>query len=103
MVKTIVKNLYELVVILKSNLSNDDLEKNIVQYESAIKSYGGSVVRVEEPVRRKFTHKIKSFKEGFYVSILFNSSPELPNTLKRILAIADDVLRYIIVGKENLK
>ena len=101
MQKAPVKNLYEVIVIVKSNIGDDGLEKNIMQLESSIKNYGGNVVKIEEPVRKKFTHKIKGTKEGFYVSVLFNSPPELPNTLKRTLSIADDVLRYIVLRKES--
>ena len=85
MQKAPVKNLYEVIVIVKSSVGDDGLEKNIMQLEAAIKNYGGSVVKIEEPSRKKFTHKIKGSKEGYYVSVLFNSPPELPNTLKRTL------------------
>ena len=101
MQKAPVKNLYEAIVIVKSNIGDDGIEKNINQLESAIKNYGGNIVRIDEPVRKKFTHRIKGLKEGFYISILFNSPPELPNTLKRTLAIVDDVLRYVILKKGN--
>ena|SRR3989338_6885399 len=101
MQKAPVKNLYEVIVIVKSSVGDDGLEKNIMQLEAAIKNYGGSVVKIEEPSRKKFTHKIKGSKEGYYVSVLFNSPPELPNTLKRTLSISDDVLRYIVIKKES--
>ena len=99
--KVLSKNLYEVVIVLKANVSDEDLEKNISQVVSAVKNYGGNVIKVEDPVHRKFAHKIKGIKEGFYISILFNSPPEVPNTLKRTLSIADDVLRYVLVRKEN--
>lgn len=101
-VKTPVKSLYEVVIVLKPNLSEDDLKKNILQVETAIKNYGGTIVRMDEPVRKKFTHRIKNFKEGYYASIYFNSLPELPNTLKRTLAIADDILRYLVTREESI-
>lgn len=101
MQKAPVKNLYEVIVIVKSSVGDDGLEKNIMQLEAAIKNYGGSVVKIEEPSRKKFTHKIKGSKEGYYVSVLFNSPPELPNTLKRTLSISDDVLRYMVIKKES--
>ena len=101
MLKAPVKNTYEVVIILKANISDEDLEKNISQVTSAIKNYGGNVVKVDDPVQRRFTHKIKGAKEGLYISILFNSPPELPNTLKRTLSIADDILRYVVIRKEN--
>lgn len=101
MLKAPVKNLYEAVIVIRPNISEDDLEKNISQVESAIKNYGGNIVKIDEPVRKRFTHKIKGFKEGYYVSILFTSQPELPSTLKRTLVIADDVLRHIIIRNER--
>ena len=100
-VKTQVKNSYELLVILKPGISNDDLEKNISQIENAIKNYGGSVVKIDEPVRKRFTHKIKTFKDGYYIPVLFNAPSEVPNVLKRSLSITDDVLRYIVVRKNS--
>lgn len=94
------KNSYEVFFILKPDLSDDDIERNISQIEAAIKNYGGGVVKVLEPVRRTFTHKIKGIKDGFYISILFNSPPEAPNTLKRTMSVSDDILRFIVVKKD---
>ena len=95
------KKLYELVVILKPDINEDDSKKNISQIETAIKNYGGSIVKVEEPMRKKFAHRIKNYKDGFYVSVSFDSSPEVPNILKRTLSISDDILRYMVVTKEG--
>ena len=102
-IKAPVKNLYEVLIVLKANISDEALEKNVTQVTSAIKNYGGSVIKIDEPVYRKFTHRIKNLKEGFYVSILFSSPTEAPNTLKRTLAISDEILRYIVVRKEDQK
>ena len=101
MLKTAVKNLYELLVIIKPNINDDDLDKGITQIESSIKNYGGSIVKTDEPLRKRVAHKIKGFKEGYYVSILFNSPTEAPNMLKRSLSISDDVIRHVIVKREN--
>ena len=103
MLKTAVKNLYELLVIIKPNINDDDLDKTITQIESSIKNYGGSIVKTDEPLRKRVAHKVKGFKEGYYVSILFNSPTEAPNMLKRSLSISDDVIRHVIIKKENKK
>lgn len=100
-VKTVVKNLYELLIVVKPSVGEDGLENTISSIESAIKNYGGNVVKIDEPLKRRFTHKIKGFKDGYYVSFLFNSPPELPNTLKRTLSINDDILRYVLVKQEK--
>ena len=100
-VKTAVKNSYEALVIFRPNISEKDLTESVKQIETAIKNYGGTISRVDEPVRKRFTHKIKTFKDGYYISILFDSPPEAPNTLKRTLSVSDDVLRYMLAKKEK--
>ncbi len=100
MLKAPVKNLYEVLVVIKPNINDNDLDKNITQIESSIKNYGGTIVKIDEPMRKRLAHKINGFKEGFYVSILFNSPPEAPNLLKRSLSISDDVIRHVIIKKE---
>lgn len=95
------KNLYEVVMVVGADISDENLEKNISQVTSAIKNYGGNVIKVDDPVHRRFTHRIKGEKEGFYISVLFNSPPEVPNTLKRTLSISDEVIRYMVVKREH--
>ena len=103
MLKTQVKKMYDALIVIRPNINDDGLDNSINQIESSIKNYGGSIVQMEEPSRKKFAHKIKGFKEGFYISVLFNSPPEVPNMLKRTFSISDDVLRYVIVKKESKK
>ena len=103
MIKAPVKNSYDGMIIVEPNLSDADLEKCVSQIESAVKNYGGTILKSDKPYRTKFMHKIKTFKDGFYFNMSFNGPPELPNTLKRTLAITDEVLRYQIVRKENTK
>ena len=100
-VKASIKNLYELLVVLKPTLSEKDLDGAINQVQDSIKNFGGNIVKSDELIRRRFTHTMKGFKEGFYISMIFNSPPELPNTLKRTLAVSDDVLRHVILKIEN--
>lgn len=100
-IKTQIQKTYEVLIVLKSNLSEEDIETNITQVESAIRNYGGSLIKVHDPFRKSFTHKIKGFRDGYYISILFSSLPDVPNTLKRTLSISDDVLRYMVLKKEE--
>ena len=100
-VKTVQKNKYELTLILKPDLSEDALKKVLSQIESSIKNFGGEVLTIEEPQLKRFTHKIKNVRDGFYITILFNSPPDLPNTLKKSLSIIDEVLRFVLIKKEE--
>ena len=102
-VKVQQKNLYEATVIIKPDLSNDDLNKVVDQIQATIKSFGGDILNVIEPSLKKFTHRIKTVRDGYYVTFIFNSPPELPTTLKKSLLIMDEVLRHMVLRKESLK
>ena len=100
-VKAIVKNSYEALIVFTPGLSEKDLVEAVQQIESAIKNNGGTISKVDEPIRKRFTHKIKNFKDGYYISMYFDSPPEVPNILKRSLSISDNVLRYVLIRKEK--
>jgi len=100
-VKVAQKSSYELTFITKPSLREDDLRQIIEQIENSIKNFGGTINELNEPNLRKLAHKIKGFHEGNYVSIQFNSPPEVPNTINKSLSINDNVLRLMILRKEN--
>lgn len=102
-VKTQQKNLYELTLIIKPDLSSEDLNKVLNQVQSTIKGFGGDILNVTEPALKRFTHRITTIKDGYYVTFMFSSPPELPATLKKSLLIMDEILRHIVLRKESLK
>ena len=94
------KSLYEATVLLAPTLNEKGLEKVVEQIEDSIKNFGGDIVNAEQPSHKKLTFKIKGHKDSFLYSVLFKSKPDLPNAIRRSLAINDDILRSMIVKKE---
>lgn len=95
------KNSYELTVVIKTTIKEKALESTIEKIEALIKNGGGEIMNKEEPLQRRLTYRIQGLKEGFFIVIKFNSTPELPNTIKRSIAIMDEVLRQMIVKLES--
>ena len=50
---------------------------------------------------RKLAYPIQKKNEGYYVVIEFKGEPTLPKELDRRLKISDNVMRHIIVNKDE--
>ena len=50
---------------------------------------------------RKLAYPIDKKEEGYYVVVEFAGSPSLPKELDRRLRISDNVMRHIIINKDE--
>lgn len=93
-------NKYESVIIINPSLEEEGL-KNLVQKFSDLINTDGKVESVEEMGKRKLAYEVKKNTEGYYVLINFEANPELITELERNYRIADEVIKFIVVKKEN--
>jgi small subunit ribosomal protein S6 len=81
----------------------DEKKDAVVETVKAIISDGGEVTKVNVMGLRKLAYPIRKKNEGFYVLIEFNAPAELPKELDRRLKISDDVIRHLILNKDDDK
>jgi small subunit ribosomal protein S6 len=88
--------------VLASELAQDEERKNAaVELVKEIISDGGSVTSVDEIGLKKLAYPIQKKNEGYYVLIEFDAEAELPKELDRRMRISDDVVRHIIINKNE--
>lgn len=93
-------NKYELVFVLSMELGDDGIEAYQQRVEDLIKEHG-EVAEVDVWGQRRLAYEIKDQREGYYILIHFNSEPEFPEELDRVLKLNDQVLRHMIVRAED--
>ena len=93
-------NKYETVFIINPNVEESGVKALIEKFSTLINN-DGKVEKVDELGKRKLAYEIKKFKEGIYVAIEFLANPELIKELERIYRITDEVLKFIVVRKED--
>ena len=93
-------NRYETVFIINPNVEETGI-KALIQKFSDLINNAGKVENVEEMGKRKLAYEIKKNKEGYYVVINFEAQPELIKELERIYRITDDVIKFIVVRKDE--
>ena len=93
-------NKYESVIIVNPNLEEESV-KNLIKKFSDLINTDGTVASVEEMGKRKLAYEIKKQKEGFYIVFKFEAKPELISELERNYRITDEVIKFIVVRKED--
>ena len=91
---------YEVMFIINPTLEDDKKEAAIEAVKEIISSEG-EVGNTDVWGMRKLAYPIQKKNEGYYVVIEFKGEPTLPKELDRRLKISDNVMRHIIVNKDE--
>ena len=92
-------NSYELMYIIPSQSTDEEKEALIAQVNGMIEKDGGTIESVERVGNKKLAYEIQKKREGYYVLVNFKTKSTNPNKLGKLLAITNNILRYIIVAK----
>lgn len=87
---------YEATYILDPNLTEEDVPRLIEKFQTQVAGKG-EVVTVDNWGKRRLSYEIDGRKEGVYVTMRFKAESDVADELGRVLRLADEVIRNIIV------
>ncbi|HDS29701.1 MAG TPA: 30S ribosomal protein S6 [Firmicutes bacterium] len=96
-------NSYELVYIVRPDLTDQDVGTVRADVKNRITSMDGTVEAEDDWGRRQLAFEIKDFTEGTYTLVKFNLPPENPGKLRDQLKIDERIIRYMITKAEPKK
>ena len=91
---------YEVMFIINPTLEDEKKDATIETVKEIIAA-DGVVGEVDVWGMRKLAYPIQKLSEGYYVVINFEGNPTVPKELDRRLRISDNVMRHIIVAKDE--
>ncbi len=91
---------YEVMFIIDAALEDAQKEATIETVKGIIAAEG-EVTNVDIWGVRKLAYPIQKKNEGYYVVVEFKAPAELPKELDRRLKISDNVIRHMIINKED--
>ena len=91
---------YEVMFIMDPAL-DEEVKAATVETVKGIIAAEGEVGNVDMMGLRKLAYPIQKKAEGYYVVVEFKAQPTLPKQLDRRLKISDNVMRHIIVNKDE--
>ncbi len=87
---------YEIMYILKSDLSEEDRKAEIEKLHGILQGKGAKVLEVKEWGLRDFAYEIDGMKKGYYVVIDINAEVEALNEFARLAKIDRNVIRHLV-------
>ena len=92
---------YELLYIVDPRLPEDELAALQERLNNAITAGNGEVVSTDTMGVRRLAYPIKKLDEGRYLLINFKSESALAQSLNAQLRLLQQVVRFMIVNKEE--
>ena len=93
---------YELMLIMRPNLEDEAREAVLEKVRGILTAAGGSVDSEEAWGKRRLAHEIDHTEEGDYQVIHFHSDTATVAELDRVLHITDQVLRFMVVRRDDI-
>lgn len=94
---------YELWVIFQPELEDDQLEARLDRVSGYLTGIGGDIVEVARKGKRRLAYAIDRHNQGIDVIYQANLPGPRLETLERQLNLNEDVIRYLLVRREDLE
>ena len=88
---------YELMFIVRPDMTEEDQDKLISTLETAVTSSGGQVKNVEKMGKRRLAYVVRKFHDGLYMLLSFEGSGGLVHELERRLRVTEPVIKFLTV------
>lgn len=93
---------YEIMLIVKPILSEEDTKKVINDFKKIISDNGGTITGENEMGQRELAYEIKKYKSGFYYVLEVSSDDDKAiKEFDRLALISGDVIRHLITKIEK--
>ncbi len=87
---------YEMLYLLKSEMSEEARDAEIQKYADIVTSMGGAVESVDKWGVKKTAYAIKYKTDAFFVLMTFTAEASVVAELDRVAGLSGDVLRRMI-------
>lgn len=94
---------YELMYILSSAVSDNDVPTVAAEVDKFITDNGGSLISQEMMGKKKLAYPIKKTRNGFYVVETFNLDGRKMQEFDNKLLSIDSIIRYLAVNVEEME
>ncbi len=88
---------YELLYIIKTEVSEEQTQAVIDRYNGILEGEGATVEKVDKWGKRKLAYTIdKKYTDGFYVLVNFKGESNAVDEVDRLMKIDENLLRHMI-------
>ncbi len=88
---------YEVMFILRSNLEQETIKKEVANVSKIFTDNGSTVLEVKEWGLRELAYEIQKMRKGYYVWMLVEATPKAVEEFNRIVGYNENIIRDIVV------
>ncbi len=88
---------YELMFIVRPDMSEEDLDRLISTLESQVATAGGVFKGVERMGKRRLAYSVRGFQDGMYILFNIEGGGAVVRELERRLRVTEPVIKFITV------
>ncbi len=83
---------YEVLYILDATLGEEETTALVEKFKAMVEAEG-TLTNIDEWGKRRLAYLINDMAEGYYVLMNYESKPEFPAEMERVMKITEGVLR----------
>jgi small subunit ribosomal protein S6 len=88
---------YEIIFIVRPDVTDEDVDKLIAQMEGVVAGAGGQLEKVEKLGRRRLAYRVEKQREGIYILFRLQGSGDTVKEFERRLKVLDAVIKYLTI------
>lgn len=88
---------YEVMFIVRPDLTDEDVDKLISSLEGNVTGAGGTVKNVERMGKRRLAYIVRKFQDGIYVLLTVEAAGSVVAELERRMRVTEPVIKFITV------
>jgi small subunit ribosomal protein S6 len=92
---------YETIFIVNPELDESEIKTVIEGVKTAIESGGGKILKLDPWGKKKLAYSINRHNDGYYVLIVFESSPGFVSQLNNYYLITEPIIKHIVIRFEG--
>lgn len=89
-------NSYEIIYILKPDLTEDSLLKSIETYQTLLIETEVTNLTTQNRGRRPFKYPIKKCNDGVYIQMNFDGTPSVLPSMEKAMKLDENILRSLV-------
>lgn len=90
-------NNYEIMYILRPDLSEEQVGEATSKYQSFLSEHGAENITIDIKGKRRLAYPIGKYLDGIYVQKNFQADGSQIAPLERMMRLSDEVIRYLTI------
>ncbi|RAP34180.1 30S ribosomal protein S6 [Candidatus Marinamargulisbacteria bacterium SCGC AG-439-L15] len=95
-------NGYEVIIIIKANLGEDNIQQLSTQFEELVKKNEGTILSLENIGKRELATPIKHETHGVFIQCQLTANNKTLSEMKNFFKVTETIMRHLIINLEDI-